>query len=60
MNDYYEEYGGELDSAVYNSIEKMQAESLLIYKEKFTAKIYAGNIERIYAQMGDKSYGKKN
>lgn len=40
--------------------EKMQAESLLIYKEKFTAKIYAGNIERIYAQMGDKSYGKKN
>lgn len=40
--------------------EKMQAESLLIYKEKFTAKTYAGNIERIYAQMGDKSYGKKN
>ena len=27
LNDYYEEYGGELDSSVYNSIEKMQAES---------------------------------
>lgn len=27
LNDYYEEYGGELNDSVYNGIEKMQAES---------------------------------
>lgn len=33
---------------------KMQAESLLIYKEKFTAEVYAGNIEGVYARIGEK------
>lgn len=39
---------------------KMQAESLLIYKEKFTAEVYARNIGSVYAQIGEKNHGKKN
>ena len=39
---------------------KMQDESLLIYKEKFTAEVYARNIESVYAQIGEKSHGKKD
>ena len=35
---------------------KMQAESLLIYKEKFTAEVYARNIESVYTQIGEKSH----
>lgn len=37
LNDYYEEYGGELSSAVYDSIDKMQSESQAVEKE-FNAK----------------------
>lgn len=37
LNDYYEEYGGELSSAVYDSIDKMQSESQDVEKE-FNAK----------------------
>lgn len=33
LNDYYEEYGGELSSAVYDSIDKMQSESQAVEKE---------------------------
>lgn len=33
LNDYYEEYGGELSSAVYDSIDKMQSESQDVEKE---------------------------
>ena len=32
LNDYYEEYGGELSSAVYDSIDKMQSESQAVEK----------------------------
>jgi len=39
---------------------KMQEESLLIYKEKFTAEVYARNIESVYAQIGEKGHGEKN
>ena len=37
----------------------MQAQSLSIYKEKFTAEVYARNIESVYAQIGEENYGKK-
>lgn len=37
LNDYYEEYGGKLSSAVYDSIDKMQSESQAVEKE-FNAK----------------------
>lgn len=37
LNDYYEEYGGELSSTVYDSIDKMQSESQAVEKE-FNAK----------------------
>lgn len=37
LNDYYEEYGDELSSAVYDSIDKMQSESQAVEKE-FNAK----------------------
>ena len=40
--------------------EKMHAESLLIYKEKFTAEVYARNIESVYTQIGEKTHGKKD
>ena len=40
--------------------EKMQAESLLIYNEKFTAEVYARNIESVYTQIGEKTHGKKD
>ncbi len=33
LNDYYEEYGGKLSSAVYDSIDKMQSESQAVEKE---------------------------
>lgn len=33
LNDYYEEYGGELNADVYESIEKMQAESKAVESE---------------------------
>lgn len=33
LNEYYEEYGGELSSAVYDSIDKMQSESQAVEKE---------------------------
>lgn len=33
LNDYYEQYGGELKSTVYESIEKMQAESEAVESE---------------------------
>ena len=33
LNDYYEEYGGELNTAVYDSIDKMQTEAQNVEKE---------------------------
>ena len=39
------------DSTLYD---KMKEKSLEIYKEKFTAKVYARNIEGVYSQIGEK------
>ena len=36
---------------------KMKEESLNIYKERFTAQVYARNIENVYSQIGEKRHG---